>query len=240
MKTRIASIYILIILLISFYGCRPNNTSNNSVVPDSFVPEEPKQVIITDLTGRDWDITHAVNEYGMKAHWFQFGIGIGAIPSVDNPRVIIQGSPEFPDSDKALEIFGVDLAGEQRAYARYELSRHEIFNDVYPESNVRDVAVGYCPLFNLAAVFDRNLDGRKLTFAPSGWTYGENTGNSLFVLIDKETLSLWFPMTIERKSGLYCIAGNYADEYLAEVQQLHRGTWTDWLVDNPQTKYVTE
>jgi hypothetical protein len=120
------------------------------------------------------------------------------------------------------------------------LARHEIFNDVYQNSQVRDVAVGYCPLFNLAAVFDRNLEGKKLTFAPSGWTYGEHTGSSLFVLIDKETLSLWFPTTINRKSGLYCIAGHYADKFLAEVQQLHRGTWKEWLKANPDTKFVTK
>ncbi|MBW1841122.1 MAG: DUF3179 domain-containing protein [Deltaproteobacteria bacterium] len=39
---------------------------------------------------------------------------------------------------------------------------------------------------DLAAVYSREIDGRKLTLAPSGWTY-KNT----FVLYDKETGTLW-------------------------------------------------
>jgi hypothetical protein len=240
MKTKISLIYIIIGLLILIYGCRPDGNNSSSGIADPVDQEEQKAVIITDIKGNEWDITHAVDKYGMKARWFHFGLGVGAIPSVDNPRVVTQESSDFPDPDRAMEIFGTDIAEDQRAYARYELSRHEIFNDVYQNSQTRDVAVGYCPLFNLAAVFSRNLEGRRLTFAPSGWTYGEYTGRSLFVLVDKETLSLWFPMTINRKSGLYCIAGHYADKFLPEIQQLHRGTWTEWLEANPDTKFVTE
>ncbi len=240
MKIKFILIYILLISLTVLLGCRPNNNRNTNIVANPVPEEEGEKVIITDITGRDWDISHAVNNYGMKARWFQFGIGIGAIPSVDNPRVLTQSSPDFPDPEHAMEIFGTDINEDQRAYARYELARHEIFNDVYQNSQVRDVAVGYCPLYNLAAVFDRNLEGKTLTFAPSGWTYGEHTGNSLFVLIDKETLSLWFPMTINRNSGLYCIAGHYEDKFLPEVQQLHRGNWNEWLEANPNTKFVKE
>jgi hypothetical protein len=241
MKLKRTLIYLPFIVLILLYGCRTNNSnSNKSYVTAPDIDEEQQTVIITDITGREWDITNAVAKYDMKARYFHFGIGIGAIPSVDNPTIISQDSPDFPDPDRAIEVFGTDINEDQRAYAKYELARHEIFNDDYPNSNYGKVAVGYCPLFNLAAVYSRRLDGITLTFAPSGWTYGENTGNSLFVLIDKQTLSLWFPMKIKGNSGLYCIAGKYADKFLPEVQQLQRASWKIWLEANPNTKFVTE
>lgn len=239
MNMKIALISLSLILLIIISGCRTNNSSSSNV-SSPVIQEDQETVTITDITGREWDITNAVNKYDMKARYFHFGIGIGAIPSVDNPRVLDQTSPDFPSQDRAIEIFGTDIDADQRAYAKYELARHEVFNDHYPNAHYTKVAVCYCPLFNLAAVYDRRLDGITLTLAPSGWTYGEHTGNSLFVLIDKQTLSLWFPLEIRRKSGLYCIAGEYADKFLPEVQQLHRATWEEWLVANPNTKYVTE
>jgi len=207
---KIALIYFFLALTALLSGCRTNNSSSTGGT-SPVINEKGNAVIITDITGREWDITNAVNKYGMEANQFHFGIGIGAIPSVDNPRVLDQTSPGFPGPDFEVEIFGTDIEEDQRAYSRYELSRHEIFNDEYPSSLYPRAAVGFCPLFDLASVWDRRLEGSVLTFAPSGWTHGEYTGNSLFVLIDKETLSLWFPMEINRKRGLYCIAGEYAD-----------------------------
>ena len=93
---KIVLIYLSLFLIVLVSGCRPNNSSAINSVSPTDVNEEEGTVIITDITRREWDITHAVSEYYMKSKWFHFGIGIGAIPSVDNPRVLDQTSPDFP------------------------------------------------------------------------------------------------------------------------------------------------
>ncbi len=100
-------------------------------------------VFITDGNGRKWDVTHAEDIYGMQPAYFNFGIGVGAIPSVDNPRVLTEGDAEYPDEDEGLAIFGVDHNGEQRAYSVTDLGKHEVFNDTYPGTENRYVAVTF-------------------------------------------------------------------------------------------------
>jgi hypothetical protein len=79
----------------------------------------------------------------MEPEYFNFGIGVEAIPSVDDPRVLEEGDRGYPDDDDTLRVFGVDHNGEQRAYPVGELTRHEVFNDVYPGSSQRYLAVSY-------------------------------------------------------------------------------------------------
>jgi len=74
--------------------------------------DEGERLLIVDANGRECDVTHAQEEYGMEPEYFNFGIGVGH-------------------------------NGEQRAYPVDELSRHEVFNDVYPGSFHRYLAVSY-------------------------------------------------------------------------------------------------
>lgn len=99
--------------------------------------------IITDRTGREWDVTHARDVYGMNPDYFNYGLGIGAIPSVDDPTVLEEGDSGYPSSDSHIQVFGVNHNGEQRAYSVSALTRHEVFNDVYPGESNQDLAVAY-------------------------------------------------------------------------------------------------
>jgi len=218
-------------LLLFISGCR-----NNSPILNSSVVDEKTTLI--DINNREWDITHAVNEYGMIKENFHFGVGFGTIASLDNPMILKNDNPLFPDSDSSFAIFGAEISREQRAYSRGELIKHEILNDSYLTRPSRNVVIAHCPLYNLAAVYERVLEGNVLTFAASGWTYGEVVGGSLFVLVDKESQSIWFPMEKDGEHGLVCIGGDYQDSFLPEVQQLTRSDWTDWLELKPDTKFV--
>lgn len=219
----------LILLLV---GCRTDSSSISSGIVD-------ETITIVDINNREWDITHAVNNYGMIEDHFQFGVGYGTIASIDNPLILEKEDPNFPGTDTSFAIFGTGIMGEKRAYSREQLTKHEILNDVFFQRPARYLAIAHCPLYNLAAVYERRLDGKLLTFAASGWTYGEFVSTSLFVLVDKETQSLWFPMELNGSHGLVCISGVYQDKFLPEVQQLARAGWTDWLASNPATKFVT-
>ena len=81
---------------------------------------------------------------------------------------------------------------------------------------------------NLAAVYSRQIDGRSLTLAPSGWTY-----NDTFVLYDKETGSLWYP----GEKGLTGIQGFYFNRSLPQIksEDTHLGRW---IHKHPQTRVV--
>lgn len=77
-------------------------------------------------------------------------------------------------------------------------------------------------------MYSRQIDGRTLTLAPSGWTY-KNT----FVLYDKETGSLWYP----GEEGLTGIAGPYFKRLLPEIESedTRLGQWVD---KHPETQIV--
>ena len=99
--------------------------------------------IITDHTGREWDVTYARDVYGMNPEYFNYGLGIGAIPSVDAPIALEEGAAGYPDSDSRIQVFGVNHNSEQRAYDVRALTRHEVFNDIYPGESNQYVSVAY-------------------------------------------------------------------------------------------------
>lgn len=99
-------------------------------------------------------------------------------------------------------------------------------------------------------MYSRGIDGEVLTLAVSGWTYGENIGRSTFVLVDKETESMWFPageqgcaLPItplgESGCGLVGIGGFYTDTVL-HGDFLSETTWEEWKKTYPDSKYVTD
>jgi len=81
---------------------------------------------------------------------------------------------------------------------------------------------------NLTAVYSREIDGKVLTLAPSGWTYKRT-----FVLYDRETGTLWYP----HKGGLMGIQGKYFKRSLpmleSEDTKFHK-----WVKENPSTKLM--
>jgi hypothetical protein len=130
---------VIIFQLAAFLGCTPSHEQS----AESKSPPETTKTVITDKTGRNWDITHAVSAYKMKPKYFNFGIGVGAIPSVDVPIAIKKSDPSFPLPDDDFVIFGVDHNGQQRAYPVSSLTRHEVYNDIYPGDVDRYVSVAY-------------------------------------------------------------------------------------------------
>jgi hypothetical protein len=100
-----------------------------------------------------------------------------AIPSIDDPSF---GREFFGDPDD--EVIVVD-GDPPRAYPVRVLSYHEIVNDVV---DGQPVAVTWCPICWSAAVYDRTVDGEKLTFGVSG-----KLADDALVMYDRETGSEW-------------------------------------------------
>lgn len=112
-------------------------------LPSSTRLNMKEKIFITDRTGRKWDITHAIKVYNMEPEFFHFGIGVGAIPSVDRPVVVEKDNTAYPQSGSDFSVFGVNYNGEQRAYPVKDLARHEIFNETFPGNVDQYVSVAY-------------------------------------------------------------------------------------------------
>lgn len=80
-------------------------------------------------------------------------------------------------------------------------------------------------------MYSREIDGRVLTLAASGWTY-----ESTFVLYDYETESLWYHMPGE--NGLTCISmSEFAGRKLSEFPS-SRTKWSEWKKLHPDSKIM--
>ena len=128
-------------------------------------------------------------------------------------------APE-PRMAASEQVIGVSINGEHRAYSVPYLGRREIVNDVV---GGRKIAVTWCPLCYTAIVFDREVDGRELTFGVSG----KLLMNSL-VMYDRETGSLWSQFAGEAVYGP-------KDGTRLEIVASQLITWGDWRRQYPDT-----
>ena len=128
-------------------------------------------------------------------------------------------APE-PRIDPSQQMIGVSINGEHRAYPVPYLGQREIVNDVV---GGRKIAVTWCPLCYTAIVFDREVDGRELTFGVSG----RLLMNSL-VMYDRETNSLWSQFAGEAIFGPM-------DGTKLEIVASQLTPWGDWRRQYPDT-----
>jgi len=163
-----------------------------------------------------FDITNC----GLKESQFHYGIGREQFPALLKPAFVSveQADEVWADSARFLLAYAGD---EVKAYSVKDLTRHEVVNDVL---NGEPIMAVYCILADLGAVYSRNYGGQELTFALSGYTYyDKNVWNGLdgFVLWDRETESLWWPL-IDK-----AVSGQLKGVRLLEMDKTH---WqdTDW------------
>ncbi len=107
----------------------------------------------------------------------------------------------FEDVEKVILLRSSSIT---KIYPYKILVKPEMVNDVI---GGEPIMVVYCFLANLAAIYDRNYNG-TLTFAVSGYTYSDpniSAGLESFILWDRETESLWWPI-IDRG-----VSGNFQD-----------------------------
>jgi hypothetical protein len=79
-------------------------------------------------------------------------------------------------------------------------------------------------------VYSRTLDGEVLTIRASGWIY-----ESLFVLYDDESGSLWYELP--GTAVLRCIAGEHYGKELPQLESSYI-EWDDWFSMHPTTKVL--
>ncbi len=127
---------MLAMLPTMMFCCHGKNTGS----PGSGVDDPGEKVFITDRTGKEWDVTHAVANYGFDTKNFQYGLGPFAITPINHPEMLSQGEPSYPAENSGEAIIGLNIEGDARAYPIRILSQHEVVND---RVGGKDVAVVY-------------------------------------------------------------------------------------------------
>ena len=141
-----------------------------------------------------------VSNLTLQENQFHYGIGREAFPALLAPAFVSLESADSIWADSTRFLVG-SLNGETKAYSVPDLTRHEIVNDSLGGT---PVMAAYCILADLGAIYERDYNGKVLTFGLSGYTYfDEQVWNGLdgFVFWDRETESLWWPLIGKAVSG---------------------------------------
>jgi uncharacterized protein DUF3179 len=175
-----------------------------------------------------------ITGYLLKDEQFHFGIGRERFPALLHPEFISVGAADslWKDEDRFLLA---SMGGEQKAYSIEDLTRHEVVNDSLGR---KPVFAAYCVLADLGAMYDRVVGGREYTFALSGYTYFDPEvwdGLDGFVMWDRETESLWWPLIGKAVSGK--MQGTPM-QVLGE-KYWKQTTWKDVRENYPQAKVLT-
>ncbi len=203
------------LILILFFSCEQQNqkpitanpSSEETVTPKNKRPvafkngkffeiEDRKMLYGGTDTNQHFDITG----YTLNDNQFHYGIGREVFPALLKPEFISVNAADnvWEDSTRFLLAHS---GNDVKAYSIKDLTRHEIVNDVL---NGQPIMAAYCILADLGAIYERNYGGKELTFALSGYTYYDNkvwNGLDGFVLWDRETESLWWPLIGKAVSG---------------------------------------
>ncbi len=81
---------------------------------------------------------------------------------------------------------------------------------------------------DMSAVYSREIEDGVLTLEASGWTYKRT-----FVLVDRETETLWFP----DNSDLQGIQGRFFKQKLPGIP-FELTTWKSWVETHPDSKLI--
>jgi len=150
------------------------------------------------------------------------------IPSLDNPHMIEAAAADYLAEDDL--VFGVEIAGDARAYPLRIMGWHEMFNDTIGGI---PVALAYRTLCGSGILYETLLPGsaglpgrgRPFVFGSSGLLYRSNK-----LMFDWETLSLWNQFTGEPVAGPLAQSG-----IRLKMRPVAITTWAQWRKAHPQT-----
>jgi len=185
--------YILL-FFVSLHGF-----SQRPIAKDSgkfFEREGNKMLYGGDMDSQDF----VINNLNLKEEQFHYGLGRERFPALLEPKFesVLSADKKWQDSDRFLVAY---KGNDQKAYSVKDLTRHEVVNDVI---DGEPIFAAYCILADLGAIYKRTYGDKIFTFAVSGYTYYDPEiweGLDGFILWDRETESLWWPLIDKAVSG---------------------------------------
>ena len=177
-----------------------------------------------DITG--WELNECKLHFGLGREWFK---------ALIDPQYISVSlaSAYHQDGDRFMIVY---TDQEPLVYAISLLQQHEVINETVDGA---PIMVAYCSLANLGAVYTRIYCGQEFTFALSGYTYHDlNVWNNVdgFVMWDRETESLWWPLIDKAVSGPMGEADVYMEKH--DETKWEETTWEVIVADYPDAKVL--
>ncbi len=211
-------LYSFLIFTLGMASCQkeevsPNGTSGNDhgdygecvgVCSEDHLNDNDK---ITVVDGKRWlwggsdeSWNFDISNMTLNLDNLKFGLGREFFKALMEPKFknIALVNVNYREDDRMIVVEGNDVI---KAYPIDLLIEHELINDVIEGE---PVMVGYCVLADFPCVYSRNMCGQEFTFGVSGYTYSEpniRDGRDGFVLWDRDTESLWWPLTNRSVSG---------------------------------------
>ena len=142
------------------------------------------------------------------------------IPALTNPAHVPAADATYLEDDEL--VFGVEIAGDARAWPLRILDWHEVLNDVVGGV---PVTLAYCPLCGSGILYDARAPGRDepFVFGTSGLLYRSNK-----LMYDQATHSLWHQFTGRPVVGPLTGSG-----IELEVLPVAITSWRDWRAQHP-------
>jgi len=153
------------------------------------------------LYGGDLKEMHfEINNLDLNPKQFHYGLGRERFPALIAPEfeTVSLADKHWKETDRFLVAY---KDNHIKAYSIKDLTRHEVVNDVISD---KPIFAAYCILADLGAIYKRTYADKVFTFAVSGYTYydpGVWQGLDGFILWDRETESLWWPLIDKAVSG---------------------------------------
>jgi hypothetical protein len=180
--------------------------------------------------GDDPERHFVIDNLELEPSQFFFGVGREHFPALIEPEFVFAADASIwlPDSSRVVGLIGSEI---EKAYPLSLLGQHEVVNDV---NDGAPIVVIYCNLADLAAIYHATFEGRRHTFGQAGYLYrdpGVWEGEYGFVLWDRETESLWWPLIEKAVSG--SMLGTRMRLY--DEDKWLRTRWGDWKREHPGT-----
>ena len=215
--------YLLLFSLVLLFACNKKDVGTiTDIQPDncleSFIASgkmyyENNRLMLRGGDSSQWKFD--ISNWSMGFCKLSNGVGRETFPALLNAKYVpvSQELSEYHPADRCIIMFTDSVP---KIYPLELMRSHEVINEA---RNEEPVAIVYCVLADFPAVYSRKFCDKTLTFAPSGYTFSSpqvDNNRRAFVLWDRETESLWWPLIDVAVSGK--MIG-------ADMQQLPKSTW---------------
>lgn len=153
------------------------------------------------------------------------GVTKDGIPALNHPRLLAADAADYLNADDL--VFGIEIAGDARAYPLRILDWHEMLNDTIGGV---DVSLAYCTLCGSGILFETKVEGRTepFVFGSSGFLYRSNK-----LMYDTATNSLWNQFTGRPVVGPLTGSG-----IELKTRPVVITSWAAWRDAHPDTRVV--